>query len=120
MTVLYTEDGLWLETIDFETVRIGLSAYGADAVGDISYFNLAVKETVQTGETLFAVEGSKAVTEILAPISGEVISYHTALDETPELLNAQNHDKNWILLIKANEKLDTNAFRKTDRPIDQI
>lgn len=119
MTKLYTEDGLWIEEIGDNVVRIGLSAYGTDSVGDVAYFDLTVEDKVEKNTPFFAVEGSKVVTEMLSPVSGQVITVNAALDKKPELLNSESADERWIADIMLTSALDTSAFLTADKSIEE-
>ena len=97
MTLKYTESGLWLEKID-EGYRIGLSEKGQDDVGEVTYAELPdFDRYLEKGSNLLSVEGAKAVTEIILPMSGLVKNIHKELEEDTDLLNSLDRSKNWIL-----------------------
>jgi len=77
----YTEEHEWLASTEGATVRVGITAYAQDPLGE--------------------VESTKSVSEIFAPISGEVTAVNTALDESPELINTDPYGAGWIVEIAA-------------------
>lgn len=97
MTMKFTKTGLWIEESG-NNYRIGLSEKGQDDVGEVMYVELPkFTDKVEIGDNLIGVEGAKAVTEIVAPISGKVEKVHTELEEDYSLLNSTDHEENWIL-----------------------
>ncbi|MDN6194871.1 MAG: glycine cleavage system protein H [Atopostipes suicloacalis] len=97
MAVKYTESGLWIEEIE-EGYRIGLSEKGQDDVGEVTYAELPeFDKDLKKGENLLGVEGAKAVTEIVLPMSGSVSKIHKELEDDTDLLNSIDRSKNWIL-----------------------
>lgn len=97
MTVKYTENGLWLKEIE-EGYRIGLSEKGQDDVGEVTYAELPeFDHRLEKGNNLLSVEGAKAVTEIVLPMSGLVKKIHKEVEDDTDLLNSTDRSKNWIL-----------------------
>lgn len=114
MTVKYTESGLWLEKTE-EGYRIGLSEKGQDDVGEVTYAELPEFDRhLEKGSNLLSVEGAKAVTEIVLPMSGTVKKIHKELEDDIDLLNSLDRSKNWILELT--EISDLNEEELTDRP----
>ena len=84
----YTADHEWVEERDEGTLRIGITSYAQNALGDVVYVSLpAVGDTVTSGETCGEVESTKSVSDLYAPLSGEVTAVNSALDGAPELVN---------------------------------
>ncbi len=97
MTVRYTKEGLWIEEIG-DKHRIGLSVKGQDDVGEVMFVELPkFKEHVEIGDNLIIVEGAKAVTEIVVPVSGTFEKVHTEVEDDYSLLNAKDREDTWIL-----------------------
>lgn len=110
MTVKYTESGLWLEELA-DGYRIGLSEKGQDDVGEVMFVDLPdFGDTLQKGDNLLSVEGAKAVTEILIPMSGSVKKVHTEIADDLSLINSTSRDENWILEITDVSNLDENEL----------
>ena len=92
----YTTDHEWARLAD-GNVQVGITDYAQDALGDIVYVDLpAVGARVEVGGVLGEVESTKSVSEIYAPIAGEVVAVNAALGENPELLNTDPYGAGWI------------------------
>ena len=92
----YTADHEWARLID-DKVRVGITDYAQDALGDVVYVDLpAVGAHVDVGGVLGEVESTKSVSEIYAPIAGEVVAVNTALADSPELLNTDPYGAGWM------------------------
>lgn len=114
MTVKYTKEGLWIEDVG-ENFRIGLSEKGQDDVGEVMFVELPkFKDHVEIGDNLIGVEGAKAVTEIVSPISGDLVKVHEALENDYSLLNSKVRDDNWILELS--NVLGYNSAEFSDDP----
>lgn len=110
----YTDTGLYIEQVG-ENYRIGLSEKGQDDVGEVMFVELPeFGETVQISETLIGLEGAKAVTEIVVPVSGKVEKVHTALEDDYSLLNSTDRKDNWILELS--DVLGVNSAEFSDDP----
>ncbi len=87
-------------------VTIGISAFAIDQLGDIVFLELPEPgETVEKGETFGTVESVKAVEDLKAPLSGEVLARNDALIESPEQIADDPYGDGWLLKVKA-ENLD--------------
>lgn len=97
MNLKYTESGLWIEKIE-NGYRIGLSEKGQSDVGEVMYLELPeFGEKLEKGDNLLSVEGSKAVTELVVPMTGSVQKIHKKLEDNTDLINSDNHSENWIV-----------------------
>ena len=112
----YTKDHEWVR-IDGENATVGITAYAADQLGDIVFVELP-----DTGRQLEAfaafgvVESVKAVSDLFAPIGGEVIETNEALVGSPELVNSDPYDDGWMIRLRIadqdqlGELLDAEAY----------
>ena len=92
----YSREHEWI-AVDGDTARVGITDYAQDALGDIVYVDLpAVGARVEVGGVLGEVESTKSVSEIYAPIAGEVVAVNAALGDSPELLNTDPYGAGWI------------------------
>ena len=79
------------------SVRVGITHFAQDALGDIVYVSLPeVGDTVEAGAPCGELESTKSVSDIFAPISGEVVARNDALDATPELVNNDPYGGGWL------------------------
>ncbi len=84
------------------SVRVGITNFAQDALGDIVYVSLPeVGETVTAGSACGELESTKSVSDIYAPVSGEVVARNEALDATPELVNNDPYGGGWLFEIVA-------------------
>lgn len=102
----YTAEHEWVRSPG-ETdgsVRIGITHFAQDALGDIVYVSLPeVGDTVAAGGTCGELESTKSVSDIYAPLSGEVVATNVALDATPELVNNDPYGDGWLFEVVASD-----------------
>jgi glycine cleavage system H protein len=92
----YSTDHEWARLADGK-VQVGITDYAQDALGDVVYVDLpAVGARVELGAVLGEVESTKSVSEIYAPVAGEVVAVNAALADSPELLNTDPYGAGWI------------------------
>ena len=97
--IRYTDEHEWAR-ITGETVRIGVSDYAQDQLGDIVFVELpAIGDSFGKGDEFGTLESVKAVSELYMPMSGEVVAVNTALTDSPELINQEPYGA-WIVEIK--------------------
>jgi glycine cleavage system H protein len=93
----YTSDHEWLRDLGDGRVRVGITAYAQDALGDVVYVSLpSVGDTLSAGDSCGEVESTKSVSDIYAPLAGEVAAVNEALDATPELVNTDSYGEGWM------------------------
>ena len=111
--VYYSEDHEWARA-EGDKVRIGISDYAQDRLGDITFVEVPeVGETFGAGDELGTVESTKAVSEVLMPIDGEVIAVNAALEEAPDLVNRDPYGDGWIIEIKPDDLADLETLMMT-------
>jgi glycine cleavage system H protein len=99
----YTKDHEWVRT-EGDTVRVGVTDYAQDALGDIVFVTLPEPGTqVSAGETCGEVESTKSVSDLYAPVSGTVVERNDALDSSPELVNSDPYGDGWMLTIRPDD-----------------
>jgi glycine cleavage system H protein len=114
----YTAEHEWVAGDGSGPVRVGITHYAQDALGDIVYVQLPEEgATVQAGDSLGEIESTKSVSEIYAPLSGTVVSRNATLADEPELINAEPYAAGWLVEIAPDdpgavaELLDAAAYR---------
>jgi glycine cleavage system H protein len=114
----YTAEHEWVAGDGSGPVRVGITHYAQDALGDIVYVQLPEEGTaVRAGESLGEIESTTSVSEIYAPISGTVVSTNATLSDEPELINAEPYAAGWLVEIapedpkSVDELLDAAAYR---------
>ena len=97
----YTSEHEWVRVGDDGVLRIGITSFAQDALGDVVYVSLpAVGDTVAPGDTCGEVESTKSVSDLYAPLAGEVTAVNAALDATPELVNTDPYGEGWMYELR--------------------
>jgi glycine cleavage system H protein len=114
----YTQEHEWVRP-DAGAVRVGITDYAQDALGDIVYVQLPEPgSAVEAGQAVGEVESTKSVSDLYAPLSGTVTARNEALSDTPELVNSDPFGEGWMLEIEVADPaaveglLDAAAYRK--------
>jgi glycine cleavage system H protein len=103
----YTADHEWVADTSGGPVRVGITHFAQDALGDIVYVQLPDEGTAVTaGEPLGEVESTKSVSEIYAPVSGTVVARNADLTDTPELINSDPYGAGWLVEIEPADRED--------------
>ena len=96
---------------DGDTIRMGISDFAQDALGDVVYVELpAAGSTIGAGEPYAEVESTKSVSDVYAPVSGTVVAVNNALDENPELVNTDPYGEGWFAEIEMSEPAQYDAL----------
>jgi len=99
----YTKDHEWVR-IDGDTATFGITDHAQEALGDIVFVELPEPgRTIEPGEAYAVVESVKAVSDVYAPVGGEVIEVNEALEGEPELVNTDAYGTGWIAKIRIGE-----------------
>jgi glycine cleavage system H protein len=106
----YSTDHEWARTTG-DRVRVGITDFAQDALGDVVFVDLpGTGTTVEPGGLLGEVESTKSVSEIYAPVAGEVVAVNSALGESPELLNTDPYGEGWICEIALSDAAAVDAL----------
>jgi glycine cleavage system H protein len=110
----YTKDHEWVRS-DGDTATIGVTAYAADQLGDIVFVELPdVGRTLEQFATFGVVESVKAVSDLFAPVSGEVIEVNGALAASPELVNSSPYEDGWMIRVRVADAAQVEALLDPD------
>lgn len=114
----YTKDHEWIELAG-DRGKVGITDFAQQQLGDVVYVELPEIGTKLTqGESFGTIESVKAVSELYAPVSGEVVEVNTALKDKPESINKEPH-ASWMIVVKladqaeTGELMDSTAYEKT-------
>jgi glycine cleavage system H protein len=106
----YLESHEWVRA-ENGSIRVGISDYAQDALGDIVYVDLPeVGAKVEAREIVAEVESTKSVGEIYAPVAGTIAAVNTALDETPELVNRDPYGAGWLFEVEPSAELASDSM----------
>ncbi len=111
---LYTEQDEWIRWDD-DRVFVGITDYAQQQLGDIVFVELpAVGSTVQKDETYGVIESVKAVSDLFAPITGEVVAVNENLSDTPERINEDCYGEGWLIVIVPSDSDERDALLDRD------
>ncbi|MGB3258212.1 MAG: glycine cleavage system protein GcvH [Ornithinimicrobium sp.] len=117
--LLYSTDHEWVRERGEDIVRVGITAYAQDALGDVVYVSLpTVGDTLAKGEAVGEVESTKSVSDLYAPLNGEITAVNDALDQTPEIINTDPYEQGWMYEMKITDAsalgdlMDVEAYRE--------
>ncbi len=112
----YTSDHEWVR-VDGDTVTVGITQYAADQLGDIVFVELPdVGRTIEQAAAFGVVESVKAVSDLFAPVGGEVAAVNPGLTGSPESVNSDPYGEGWMIRIQMtdtdqlSELLDASAY----------
>ncbi|MEO5332064.1 MAG: glycine cleavage system protein GcvH [Magnetococcus sp. YQC-5] len=106
----YSKDHEWARTAG-EEVEVGITAFAAHSLGDVVFVELPkIGATLHAGKPFGVVESVKSVSELFAPVSGQVTAVNTQLEESPELVNDAPYIGGWMIRIKLNQPDETNKL----------
>ena len=117
--LLYTEEHEWILRLEDSMVKIGITDYAQDQLGDVVYVELPeVGKTVAKDDVLAEVESTKSVGEVYAPFGGTIASVNEAVSSSPELVNQSPYEDGWLVTmsvegeIPSENLLDAAAYRQ--------
>ncbi|GAB3686720.1 glycine cleavage system protein GcvH [Angustibacter aerolatus] len=97
----YTAEHEWVRAGDDGVLRVGITAYAQDALGDVVFVTLPdTGADVAPGQACGEVESTKSVSDIYAPVTGEVTARNEALDGSPELVNSDPYGEGWMFEVR--------------------
>ena len=100
----YTEEHEWTSA-DGGRVKVGITQYAQDALGDVVYVDLPATGTrVEQGQPFGEVESTKSVSDLYAPVSGTIVERNEALESSPELVNSDPYGEGWMVVIEADDQ----------------
>jgi glycine cleavage system H protein len=115
----YTNDHEWIR-VTGDQGRVGITDYAQKQLGDVVYVELPeVGRTVSQGEALGTIESVKAVSEIFAPVSGEIVEVNATLKDTPETINSDPHGA-WMVSIRLADPAETAALLDSTQYADVV
>ena len=116
----YLETHEWARR-DGETVRVGITEFAQDELGDVVFVELPeVGETVAQDEEFGVIESIKAVSDLYAPVGGEVTDVNEDLFDAPELVNEDPFGDGWMLEIELGDESDLEVLLSPSKYEDQI
>ncbi|MGH2828990.1 MAG: glycine cleavage system protein GcvH [Actinomycetota bacterium] len=110
----YTKEHEWARPED-GAVRVGITHFAQEALGDIVYVDLPASGTAVTaGQPLGEVESTKSVSDIYSPVTGTIVERNPALEESPELVNQEPYGQGWMILIRLDNPTEVEGLMSAD------
>lgn len=117
----YSADHEWVRTGNGNTVRVGITDYAAEQLGDIVYVSLpTVGEEVAAGDACGELESTKSVSDVYTPLAGVVTAVNEALADAPETVNSDPYGDGWLFELELSDDVDTDDLLDSDAYADQV
>jgi glycine cleavage system H protein len=111
---VYSKEHEWV-LVDGDTATIGISHFAQDQLGEVVYVDLPDQgDTAVAGETFGEIESVKSVSELYAPVTGEIIEVNDALSDSPETVNADPHGDGWMLKIRMEDTAQLDSLMSAE------
>ncbi len=115
----YTKSHEWVRT-EGDTATVGITEHAQDELGDVVFVELPeTGTTLEAGDTFGAVESVKAVSDLYAPVGGEVVEVNEALNDAPEKINEDPYGDGWILKLSTIGDADLLSPEDYQKVIDE-
>ncbi|KSU87588.1 glycine cleavage system protein H [Bacillus sp. VT 712] len=116
----YSEEHEWVKS-EGEVCRVGITHFAQSELGDIVFVELPeVGDKVEADEPFGSVESVKTVSELYAPISGEVVEVNEELSDNPEFVNESPYEKAWMVVIKPADSADVEKLMTAEQYDEMI
>lgn len=117
----YSREHEWVRSGNGSTVRIGITEYAAEQLGDIVYVSLpTVGDDVAAGDSCGELESTKSVSDIFNPIAGTVTAVNARLDEAPETVNNDAYGDGWLYELELAEGADLEELMDADAYAESV
>ena len=117
----YSVDHEWVRQGNELTVRVGVTAYATEQLGDIVYVSLpAVGDSVDAGDACGELESTKSVSDVLSPIAGTVSAVNPLLEGSPETVNGDPYGDGWLFELEIDEDTDLDDLLDADAYAEQL
>jgi glycine cleavage system H protein len=112
--LLYSKDHEWVLSLEGNRVRIGISDYAQNSLGDIVFVeNPEEGDDVTASETMGSIESVKAVSDLISPVSGSVVLVNEELEDSPQLINEKPYEA-WLIEVELSNPDELNSLLKED------
>ncbi|HEV2812791.1 MAG TPA: glycine cleavage system protein GcvH [Solirubrobacteraceae bacterium] len=108
--LLYHPEHDWVR-LDGDVATFGITWFAQDALGEVVFFDPPeVGSSTTAGESYAEVESVKAVSDVIAPLSGEIVEVNTALGDTPETINDDPYGEGWLVKVRLSDQSETESL----------
>ena len=116
----YTKDHEWVRIEDDEAV-IGITDFAQSELGDIVFVEVETEgESIESEEIFGSVEAVKTVSDLFMPLSGEVLSFNSELEDTPEVVNSDPYGAGWMIRVKLSDPSEVDTLLSAEQYMDLI
>jgi len=113
--LVYTKEHEWVRVNDDDTITIGITDFAQSELGDIVFIELEPEGSAFEKDEVFGtVEAVKTVSELFAPVDGEIIEVNETLEDEPELVNDDPYNKGWMLKISISDSSQLDELMSAD------
>jgi glycine cleavage system H protein len=117
----YSTEHEWVRTGNASTVRVGITSYAADELGDIVFVSLpAVGEAVEAGDACGELESTKSVSDFFSPVAGVVSAVNPLLEANPETINADPYGDGWLFELELDDEADLDSLLDADAYAEHV
>lgn len=118
----YSAEHEWVATTDTDgVVRVGVTDFAQDALGDVVYVeHPATGSSAAAGDVIGEVESTKSVSDIYAPVSGEIVAVNESLDENPGSVNSDPYGAGWLFDVKLSDASQLDSLLTADDYENQV
>lgn len=112
--LLYSKDHEWVLSLEGNRVRIGISDYAQNSLGDIVFVeNPEEGDEISANDTMGSIESVKAVSDLISPVSGKVVLVNEELEDSPESINEKPYEA-WLIEVELSNPDELNSLLKED------
>lgn len=112
----YSEEHEWIKSEGDNKVRIGITDFAQDELGDIVFVELPeVGDTLEANSPFGSVESVKTVSELYAPVSGKVVEVNGELDDSPENVNESSYGDGWMIVVELSDPSELDKLMDADQ-----
>lgn len=117
----YTGEHEWVRSGNGDTVRVGITSFAQDALGDVVYVNLpTVGDAVSVGDSCGEIESTKSVSDLYSPLDGEITAVNSALESAPELVNSAPYGDGWMYEMRVSDSAQLDGLLDVDTYTAQL
>ncbi len=117
----YSTEHEWVRTGNGDTVRVGITSYAADALGDIVYVSLpTVGEELAEGDSCGELESTKSVSDLFSPVSGVVSAVNEHLNDAPDTVNTDPYGEGWLFEVELSADSDLDDLLDADAYAEHV
>ncbi len=119
-SLLFTKEHEWLD-MDNNEAKVGITNFAQGELGDIIFVELPdVGDSFEKDDVFGTIEAVKTVADLFMPVSGEIISINSNIEDNPELINTDPHNAGWIIKIKIKDSSEIKSLLTEDKYKDLI